>query len=587
MELVKRHLYIGLLSGLSAFLISLLPIVELLELKGYDLLHLLKKPTPSAEEIVIVGIDEPSFAEIGKQWPWPRSLHARLVENLRKEGASVIGLDIIFAEPSRPEDDRVLAEAINSAGKVVLASDRMTISGKSYIQEMVIEPIPLIRKGASVGLTTIALDRDNVVRRFSPMKQDEKSFSEQAAGAYTGKEHRIPAGSLIAYSGPPQTFTTISYYQALEPAVHLPKNFLKDKIVLVGKTVIASPEPEKAVADYFATPFFFSGKGGLMSGVEIHANMVRNFIADTFISKMDRAGTFLFFMLAGIAGSILQFGWRPVFSGLIAVTSFLVYLILAGLSFMKYNLWLPTFAIALPFFIPYAIYGIKSYLHSEKKRKELKNAFSHYLSPSVLETILASPEKLRLGGDRVEATILFSDIVNFTTISESMRPEEVSDLINKYLNEMTRIITDHNGTIDKFIGDAIMAFWGAPVADPDHALNACRAAVAMQEKMKLVRVEFIEKGLPEIFIRIGINTGPVIAGNMGSSDLFDYTVLGDAVNLASRLESANKEFGTSIMISQAVYEKTRGRIIARPLGAIKVKGKTKEVEVYELVSCRG
>lgn len=587
MALVKRHLYIGLLSGLTAFLISLLPVVELIELKGYDLLHLLKKPARSADEIVIVGIDEPSFAEIGKQWPWPRSLHARLVENLKKEGASVIGLDIIFAEPSSPNEDRVLSEAIKSAGNVVLASDMMTISGKSYIQEMAIEPIPFIRKDASVGLTSIALDRDNVVRRFYPLKHEGKSFSEQAAGVYTGKTHRIPADSLIDYSGPPQTFTTISYYQALEPAVHLPKDFLKGKLVLVGKTVIATPEPEKAVADYFATPFFFSGKGGLMSGVEIHANMTRNFITGSFISKTGRAGTFLFFMFAGVAGSILQFRWRPVLSGIIAVMALGFYLTVAGLSFMKYNLWLPTFSVALPFFIPYAIYGIMSYLNSEKKRKEIKNAFSHYLSPSVLETILASPEKLRLGGDRVEATILFSDIVSFTTISESMHPEEVSDLINKYLNEMTRIITEHNGTIDKFIGDAIMAFWGAPVPDPDHALNACRAAVEMQERMKLVRVEFIEKDLPEIFIRIGINTGPVIAGNMGSTDLFDYTVLGDAVNLASRLEGANKEFGTAILISQAVYEKTRGKIIARPLGSIKVKGKTKEVEVYELVGCLG
>lgn len=587
MNLLKGHLYIGLLGGLAAFLISLLPVIELLELKGYDLLHLLKKTGPSAEDIVIVGIDEPSFAELGKQWPWPRSLHARLVDNLTREGASVIGLDIIFAEPSAPEQDRALSEAINSNGKVVLASDRMTISGKSYTQEMVIEPIQLIRKGASVGLTTIELDRDNVVRGFYPMKQGEKSFSEQIAGAYTGKIHRLPADSLISYSGPPHTFTTISYYQALEPAGYLPKNFFKGKIVLVGKTVIATPEPEKAAADYFATPFFFSRRGGLMSGVEIHANMVRNFLAGDFISRMDQSWAFLFFMLAGVVGSILQLGWRPVLSGFIAVIAFILYLVLAGLSFIKYGLWLPTFAVALPFFMPYAVYGIGSYLRSEKKRKEIKNAFSHYLSPSVLETILADPEKLRLGGDRVEATILFSDIVSFTTISESMRPEEVSDLINKYLNAMTRIITAYNGTIDKFIGDAIMAFWGAPVPDPDHALKACQAAVAMQEKMKLVRAEFAEKGLPEIFIRIGINTGTVIAGNMGSSDLFDYTVLGDAVNLASRLEGANKEFGTSILISRAVYEKTMDKLIARPLGAIKVKGKTKEVEVYELVDCKG
>jgi adenylate cyclase len=187
-----------------------------------------------------------------------------------------------------------------------------------------------------------------------------------------------------------------------------------------------------------------------------------------------------------------------------------------------------------------------------------------------------------LGGVKVEATILFSDIAGFTTISERNTPEVISRLLNKYMTAMTRIITRHNGTVDKFIGDGIMAFWGAPLADPEHALNACRAALAMQERLAPLNRELRELGLPEVSFRVGVNLGEVIVGNMGSEELFDYTVIGDAVNLASRLEGANKQFGSQILISSFLYERVRERVEATLLGMINVKGKTDSVEVYAL-----
>jgi adenylate cyclase len=564
------------------FLLSLTPFFQLIELKGYDLLHLLK-PASGKERIVVVGIDEPSFAEIGKQWPWPRSLHAKLINILKKEGAAVIGLDVIFSEPSGIEEDKALAGAIRKAGNVVLASDAATLTDKKYVQEMSIQPLPLFQKGSKTGLASVALDRDGVVRRFYKPPGDEKFFSQQVADVYTKKLRKIPSNSLISYAGPPGTFDTISYYQALDPAAYLPEDFFRGKIVLVGKTVEANPDPEKPPADYFATPYFFYSRGSLMSGVEIHANMVNDIIRGTFAT---RAGAFprsLLFLSAGLIAALLQTNWRPVSGGVIALASFALCLFLSCLCFAKYDLWVPTLGMSFPVFMPYAFSGMTAYVRSEKRRKEIRRIFSHYLSPAVLESVLSHPERLKLGGERVAVTILFSDIAGFTTTSESMRPEEVAAFLNSYLDEMTRIIFERKGTIDKFIGDAIMAFWGAPAPDPDHALNACLAAVAMQERLKSLRKEFREKGMPEISVRIGINRGEVIAGNMGSSELFDYTVLGDPVNLASRLEGVNKEFGTSIIISRSVHEAVRDSVEARALGTIMVKGKTEEVEIYELL----
>lgn len=578
-----NHLLIGFISGLFTFIFSLFPIAELLELKGYDLFYLFKKEA-HIEDIVIVAIDEPSFAEIGKQWPWPRSLHARLIDTLKKEGASVIGLDIIFAEPSRTEEDKALSEAIRQAGNVVLASDVKIITERRYAQEMVIEPIPILKRETITGLVIIPLDMDNVVRRFYPVREGERLFAEQIAYVHTRKKYKLREEAYIHYIGPPRSFTTVSYYQAIEPFAFLPKNFFKDKIVLVGMATKSTPEPERPLPEMFATPFIFSKKSGLMFGVEVHANMVNDIIRGEFVVRMSLTGRCLLFLTIGLIGSFLQIRWRPVMSGLLTFTFLACYLVATYYIFLKFLFWIPTLSVIVSASMPYGIFGIRSYIHSEKKRREIKRAFSHYLSPSILEYILAHPEDLKLGGEKVEATILFSDIDSFTTMAEKISPEEVASLLNRYFGEMTRIIFEHKGTVDKFIGDGIMAFWGAPVPDADHALNACRAAIAMQERLKSLKKELRERGLPEISIRIGIHTGLVIVGNMGSSELFDYTVLGDAVNLASRLEAANKDFGTSIIISEAVYRKVADTITAHPLGRTKVKGKIEEVEIYELIT---
>lgn len=582
--ILKKHIVVGSVSALIGIILSLLPFGELVELKGYDLFHFFRRPPGPPKDIVIVAIDEPSFSEIGLQWPWPRSLHAGLIDVLKRENASVIGFDIAFFEPSQSEEDAALAQAMHRAANVCLASEIGKIDRKGYSQKTLIEPIPLLKENSFTGVVNILLDKDTIVRKFYPVEEHEILFSKQVARLFVKQEFEVGENSYISYVGPPGTFTTVSYYQALEPSLFLPEDFFKNKIVIVGRHLKTSPEPGKTYPDIFATPFLFGIKTDMMSGVELQANMVHDFMTGSFVTRSSRFFGFFLFLLVGTVGSFLQIRWKPLLSALLTLIFFSAYLTSAYFLFQHNRLWIPTFLMIVPFSLNYGIFGVITYVETEKNRREIRKAFSHYLSPTVLQTVLENPGKLKLGGETVDATILFSDIAGFTAMSEKLPPEDISRFLNRYFDEMTRIVFSHKGTVDKFIGDGLISFWGAPVPDPEHALNACRAAIEMQERMITLRQEMKNQDMPEISIRIGINSGRVIVGNMGSSALFNYTAIGDAVNLASRLEAANKETGTSILISRFVYEQIAAYADVRPLGAIAVRGKTQEIEVYELLS---
>jgi adenylate cyclase len=230
--------------------------------------------------------------------------------------------------------------------------------------------------------------------------------------------------------------------------------------------------------------------------------------------------------------------------------------------------------------------GITAYRYVTERRQKamIKGIFSLYLHPDVVNEITAHPEKLQLGGEQKELTVLFSDIVNFTTISEKMPPQELVILLNDFLDRMTDIVKKHYGTVDKYVGDAIVAFWGAPKSQDDHALRACKTALEMQRTLAEMRMKQVAEMKPPLSIRIGVNTGPMVVGNMGGTERFSYTVIGDSVNLGSRLESANKQYGTSVMISENTYEKVKNDVIVRELDLLVVKGKTAPIRAYELLA---
>jgi len=217
-----------------------------------------------------------------------------------------------------------------------------------------------------------------------------------------------------------------------------------------------------------------------------------------------------------------------------------------------------------------------------KQKRFIRKALSYYLSESVMREVLSNPKKLSLGGERKEITVLFSDIAGFTTISEKLAPETLAQLLNQYLTRMTNIVFTQVGVLDKYIGDAVMAFWGAPLTQKEHALMACTAAIRMQEEIAIIQADWKKIDIEKFDVRIGINTGDMVVGNMGSDLRFDYTLLGDNVNLGSRLEGINKEYGTHIIISQSTYDQVKDKVIARRLDTVAVKGKAKGVTIYEL-----
>jgi adenylate cyclase len=232
----------------------------------------------------------------------------------------------------------------------------------------------------------------------------------------------------------------------------------------------------------------------------------------------------------------------------------------------------------------YVTITVYRYFTEERKKKELKSTFANYVSPAIVDEILKSPENLNLGGRKQRMSVFFSDVRGFTTISEKLSPTDLSKLLSDYLTPMTELVFKNKGTLDKYMGDAIMAFFGAPVFRPDHAADACRCALESMKKLKEVQAEFASKNLPLIDIGIGINTGDMSVGNMGSNRIKSYTVMGDSVNLGSRLEGINKEYGTHIIISEFTHKDIQGKFVCRPVDSVRVKGKLEPVKIFELLS---
>jgi adenylate cyclase len=402
---------------------------------------------------------------------------------------------------------------------------------------------------------------------------------------------------MVHFAGSTQSFSYAPYYQALDPERHLPEGFFKDKVVLVGKHSQAKkesfsdvtgkyrlhlqpPSPVRGV-DMFATPSYIMDNK-LSPGIEIHASALQSLIRDDSLRPVRTAGAVLLLALLSVFLTLVNRNWSPLKSVGANLLVGIVYLFVSYLLFSRHGLFLPFAAPLCAVVINFISSGIMSYVGVERKRRYLKEAFSHYLSPQVAKKILQDPERLRLGGQRVQATVLFSDLAGFTEMSERLEPEEVVSVMTRYMTEMTRIIFKYNGTLDKFIGDAIMAVWGAPAEDEDQALPSCMAALEMQRRTKNLSDDITIQGY-RLSMRIGINTGIVMAGNMGSEERFDFTVIGDNVNVASRLEGLNKVYGTGIIISDATRARLDGKVTSRELGSAKVKGKKQAIRVYELV----
>lgn len=553
------------------------PAVSLEKAGGLDRLFALRGRRAPPPGVCVIAIDNDSYKVLGRDLllAWPRGLHAELIRTLKDEGARAVAFDVLFTDPGAdPEQDAALASAIESAGNVVLGASVEITADPLYNESQIEEPYePFGKAAAAVADVNLPTDSDGVIRYAWPAREGRPGLALAAYEVATGDtSRRTPEARWLDYYGPARTIKTVAMYQALDPKQYLPPGFFKDKIVFVGVSQDAAPG--LAPKDAWLTPF--RGKHGSTTfGVEIHATLAANLIERREIRLLDSPLEIAWLLLLPLAATLTFLVLRPLAGGATFVGFLLVPWAAAYAAFTSRGLWIPTVipsAIQLP--VCYVSSLIWYYLTTVRDREKIKRAFGLYLSPEMIRRIAADPDAVNLGGQEIVGTAVFTDIKGFTSIAEGMGAEETAAMLNAYFSEVTRHIFDAGGTLIKYIGDAVFAIWGAPIPRDDHATQACAAALA------LARAE------SALVTRIGVHTGPMLVGNLGSAQRFDYTAIGDAVNLASRIEGLNKAFGTRALASGETIRATSGRFITRPLGRVRVVGRQEPVELHELIATR-
>lgn len=634
-------LAIGLAIGLSAPLLSLLGPIQTVELKSLDhRFRLHADPAGASQDIVLVAIDEASLQTFGR-WPWPRDRHGYLVQYLKAAGARAIAFDILFMEPDRNEAefDQVFAEAVASAGNVFLPFMLGRSSGGgespafpafsafSWIGKALIPvdgpgaspevpagggglkgPIPSLADAArGLGFIDYDPDQDGVVRRtrlwqatpagrVMPLSTAVARFvlgAERAAvtdgglqlGAATvplTAEGRMVInwrGTLGQKTYPAYSAGAVlrSYTeQARGETPFLDPALFKDKIVFIGTTAAGTYDLRAIPLEPF-TP-----------GVLIHMTALDNLLAGDALRRVPPWGL-LVTTLTLCLGLALGFALatRTALKAGLVVAWAAAYYGAVTYAFVRYRVWLDLVVPVGALAATYSLSATAEYLREGRQKKLLRSAFDRYMAPEVVDEIMRQPTHIKLGGEKKELTVFFSDVAGFTTISERLSPETLVEVINQYLTTMTEVILRHRGNVNKYLGDGIMAIFGAPRGDPNHAALACFAALEVQAAHGPLNRDLEARGFPPLATRVGINSGPLVVGNMGSQVRMEYTAMGDSVNLASRLEGANKFYHTLILLGPRTYELACGEIEAREVDLLRVKGKERPVAVYELLGRKG
>jgi adenylate cyclase len=641
---------LALLIGLAALRIADPAPVAEVRVRTFDTCQRIDPRVRTARPVTIVDIDEASLAKLG-QFPWPRTRIADLITNLTKLGAVVIAFDIVFSEPDRlnpdvaadtfrdldeetrsrlralPSNDQILADAMRRS-RVVLGESglpqvqsefdkSLPLTGLAMLGEEpqpfmlewpgLLRNVPLLEAAAAGrGLFTIWPERDGIVRRVPVMMlaqgatMPSLSFemlrvatgtdtifikSDQAGIKSIGvKGFQIPTdrnGQLWVHFAHHDPKILVSALDVIEGKVAPEK--IKGQLVLIGTSAVG-------LNDNKTTPVDPS-----MPGVEIHAQVIESALTRAVLTQPNYGIAVEF--CAAILFGILVIAFAPLFGPvtLVAVGALFATLLI-GTSWYFYTQHRLLIDFTYPLLSTTSIYLtliFSSFVREQRQRKQIRTAFAQYMSPTLVEQLAQSPEKLVLGGEEREMTIMFSDVRGFTTISESYKndPQGLTALMNRFLTPLTNAILERKGYIDKYMGDAIMAFWNAPLDDSEHQLNACEAAVDLLERIDVLNkqreLEAKEGGHVYIPLNVGVglNTGTCVVGNMGSDLRFDYSVLGDSVNLASRLEGQSKEYGFPIIVGSRTALAAREKFAILELDFIMVKGK-KEPEVIYAIAGR-
>jgi adenylate cyclase len=586
----KNKWFIAIIIGATAVLLVvalwLSGALDLWEHKFYDFKFLIRGEQEASNNIAIIAVDEPSLQRFGR-WPWPRPVLARVISNLKQSGAAVVGVDMIFPERSQQKaQDKVLAHALEDAGNVVgasyfeLLSEKVVnvVNGEVKIKEVKRKKLNVPVKDLehsffALGFTNAYPDNDGILRRAILNESGHHAFGKLVAGEFLGtgpEKMDFPDEILCNFRGGDRTYVRYSFSLAYDNA--LPEDWVKGKIILIGSTATGA-------YDHYPTPY-----EKLFPGVEFHATVIDNIINRNYIKVAPRAVTLLLIIIFGFGTAPLFLRIRPAIGILFFLGFLTLYFVIVqyglfersdlNLDFLK-----PGLAVTISYF------GIMGYRFAteETEKRWIRKTFSSYLNPDIIKEITASPGRLVLGGEKRFMTVLFSDIRGFTSIAERLAAEDTVSMLNEYFSAMTEVVFKYHGTLDKFIGDGLMAFWGAPVPQHNHAERAVMCALEMGKRLEHLQQEWKKQNKPIVNVGIGIHTGEMIVGNMGSSKKMDYTAIGDNVNLASRLEGLTRRYNTRIIVSETTFQLVKNKVEAHSFGEVKLRGRKVPVVVYEIL----
>jgi len=583
--------------------------LEDLKFSARSALGFAPKPHP---DIVIVEVDEPSVNTIGR-WPWNRDVMAKLFDNLKE--ASVVGLDIVFSETSDEDKDQLLSDTIYDNGNIILgyffrdiATEETTDEDIDYLENCAYQNFNLIDEEigikefpfAEVNIPVIAEsgltcayfstepDTDGLYRRY-PLAYIHKGYilppiAVQMMRYYKNKEvdleldkNGVKSFNLDNLNINDRTYVRLNYYDEVKYVSAnevidgtIPTSYFKDKMVIVGVT-------EVGVYDMRPTPI-----DSITPGVSLHYVALSNLLQDELLHTsipVDYISIFvtLFLVLAisfmrKQSHRVLLYGFSIIGAG---ATSYAM--------FIFGNFWQHEFYTVAPSFLFVASLESFAFFTVERKAKEVKKAFGSYVSPELVEQIQKNPDKLQLGGEERFISVVFSDIRGFTSLSEMLSAPDLVAMLNKIHDPMTKVVLKNKGMLDKYIGDAMMVLFNTPLDIEDHADMAVLSSLQIIRKLHEINEMFIEQGLPTIDVGVGVNTGNCVCGNMGSTVRFEYTAIGDSVNLASRLEGLCKAYKCRIVISEYTKENCKMEFLMRKLDNVRVKGKNEPVAIFEVM----
>lgn len=577
----RRRFSVLLVIG-TVLVVTILPFDRRAELADLDRRFSLVGGDEPTGDVVLVTIDDASFREIGLRWPWPRTLFADAIRELSRYGVKAIGIDIAMSEAGfDPKNDRELAAAIADGPPVVVPTKFERETGGSFESVRLVTPIDEIRAaGVSEGYVNLVEDPDGRVRRYVMYQEHGgtvhlpfsvavfsagKGIAVDEIGSFITPSYGRTV--VVPFIGPAGTMPRVSFHEILSQSI-APED-LAGKYVLIGATF-------REAHDNAPTPFF---AGTPMTGLEIHGQILDGILAGRSLSAAPVWVNILVLVLAtGIAAFVFQ-RIPPLWGG-IATFTIVGIVWSTGVVAFKNGVILavvPPIAGAIIVFI--GMIGFH-YTVEARRSRYVRSVFSRYVAPSVVGQILENPDAIRLGGELREVTLFFSDIRGFTKLSESKDPGEIVRLLNEYFDEMTGVIFEHQGTVNKFIGDAIMAFWGAPLPLPNGPDRAVAACIEMRHRLAQLNNEWAQNDQDTLRIGMAVHTGSVLVGNIGSTRQMEYTVIGDAVNVCSRIESMTKEIGTDLLISDSVFQRLSSQPSVTTHHGVPIRGRDQTITLH-------